>query len=89
LEGRSARGAADEDELADVLSLGRLLEGASWDEEAALLTATSASNSAAEMRSRPGICDDGGIELDDDGGIELDDDDDAGGCVMVLSWTVV
>lgn len=76
LEGRSVRGAVDEDELAGVSSLGRLVAGV-FGEEAALLAATWASNCAADRRSRPGIWDDGDMELG--GG----DDGDASGAVMM------
>jgi hypothetical protein len=43
LEGRSERGAADEDELVGVLGLARLLAGV-FGEEVAFLVANSASN---------------------------------------------
>lgn len=61
------RGAVDEDELCRVSSLGRLAAGAVG-VEAAFLAATWASNSAADKRSRPGIWDDGGMELGGDEG---------------------
>lgn len=76
LEGRSVRGAVDDDKLAGVASLGRLLAGVIGD-EAALLAATCASNCATDRRSRPGIWEDEDMELG--GG----DDLDASGPVMV------
>lgn len=70
------RGAIDDEELAGVSSLGRLVAGVRGD-EAALLAATCASYCAADRRSRPGIWEDEDTELG--GG----DDVDASGAVMV------
>lgn len=80
LVGRSVRGAVDDDELAGVPSLGRLLTGV-IDDEAALLAATCASNCAADRRSRPGIWEDEDMELG--GGDHVD----ASGAVMVSPFS--